>query len=57
MKYLKRLNELIKSHTYIDRTSSPYRDAGDIKLSRFVEYTEQFNQGWELVCMQEVDDD
>ena len=57
MKYLKRLNELIKSHTYIDRTSSPYRDAGDIKLSRFVEYTEQFNQGWELVGMQEVDDD
>lgn len=55
MKYLKRINELVKSNTYIDRTSTVYGEGGNLKLSRFVAYTSEYTQGWEIVGMQEVD--
>ena len=32
MEYLKKINELFKSNTYKDRTSTPYSETGDMKL-------------------------
>jgi hypothetical protein len=61
MKYLLsfgKLNELFKSKSYLDRTSSPYSDKGDITLSRAVEYEKgKHEQGWDLVGFEEVDED
>ena len=60
MKYLNtflQINELKKAYSYIDRTSSPYTDKGDMLNSRFVEYSDKSKQGWELVGMQEIDKD
>ena len=60
MKYLidfSKINELKKAFTYIDRTSTPYTDGGDITQSRFVEYSPKYTQGWELIGMQLVDKD
>ena len=51
------INELKKSFTYIDRTSSPYTEKGDLTHSRFAEFSPKTTQGWELMGMQEIDKD
>jgi hypothetical protein len=57
MRYLKSINELYKSPGYLNRISTPDSETGDINLSRFVEWTPKYTQGWELMGMHEVDED
>ena len=57
MRYLKSINELYKSPGYLNRISTPDSETGDINLSRFVEWTPKYTQGWELLGMREVDED
>jgi len=59
MKYLIdfKINELKKSFTYIDRTSTPYTEKGDLTNSRFSEFSSKNSQGCELIGMQEIDND
>lgn len=57
MKYIKSINELFLSPGYLNRIAVPSSEVGEIKWSRFVEWTPEFSQGWELMGMQEVDSD
>lgn len=57
MRYIKTINELYKSPGYMNRITTPDSEVGDLTWSRFVEWTPRFTQGWELLGMQEVDED
>ena len=49
MKYIKSINELFKSPGYLNRISTPYSEVGDMQMSRFVEWTPQFNSKGEKI--------
>lgn len=57
MRYVKTINELYKSPGYLNRIATPDSEVGDLTWSRFVEWTPKHTQGWELMGMQEVDED
>ncbi len=46
--------EMLKSHAYLKKTSTPYNGGADT-ISRLMEYSEDYPDGWKLKEMQKVD--